>query len=84
MVAPNPSTDFVTVSTDNAAAAKTASSTSIYSIKITDRMGSVRKLIEYKTPVKSSSISITGIEAGIYSISIFDGTQWGTHELIIK
>ena len=84
LVAPNPSTDLVTVSTDNTAAAKTASATSIYSIKITDRMGGVRKLIEYKTPVKSAGISITGIEAGIYSISIFDGSQWGTQELIIK
>ena len=90
LVAPNPAQDNVTVTIDDVAQSQSLAKTtevsanSIYKIRVTDRMGAVRKLLEYKTPIKSTKISINNLEAGIYSISIFDGTQWGTQELIIK
>lgn len=88
LVAPNPTTDNITVSTDaglnNTAAAKNTAVSLIYKIKITDRLATVRKLFDYKVPVQSVSISTSGLEPGIYSVSIFDGTNWGTQKLIVQ
>ena len=83
-VAPNPGVDNITVSADNSATAKMSSGALIYKIKITDRLGTIRKLMEYKTPVKSINISINRLEAGIYSISMYNGTVWSTQKLIVK
>ena len=83
-VAPNPCVDNITVSADNSATAKMSSGALIYKIKIIDRLGTIRKLMEYKTPVKSINISINRLEAGIYSISMYNGTVWSTQKLIVK
>ena len=74
-VAPNPGVDNITVSADNSATVKMSSGALMYKIKIADRLGSIRKLMEYKTPVKSINISINRLEAGIYSISMYNGTM---------
>lgn len=83
-VAPNPGVDNITVSTDNSATAKMSTGALIYKIKITDRLGTSRKLMEYKTPVKSINISINRLEAGIYFISMYNDTVWSTLKLIVK
>jgi hypothetical protein len=83
-VAPNPTQDNITVSTDNSTSAKISSANLIYKIKITDRLGAIRKSLEYKTPIKSTTISTNGLGAGIYSISIYDGTIWSTQKLLVQ
>lgn len=45
-VSPNPGVDNITVSADNSATAKMSSGALIYKIKITDRLGTIRKLME--------------------------------------
>jgi hypothetical protein len=90
-IAPNPAQSNITVSMNagadiNNAAAKSASAPigKIFQIKITDGLAVVRKLLDYKVPLQSVTISITGLEAGIYSVSIFDGTVWSTQKLIVQ
>jgi bacillolysin len=85
LLAPNPTQGNVNISsTSTSSKDKTVPSDVIYKIKITDRLGGIRKTFEYKTPIHSTNISIAGIESGIYTISVFDGLQWGTQELLIK
>lgn len=85
MVAPNPAVDEVTVTAGDASTtARSALPDLIYSVKISDRLGGIRKSFEYKTPVKSVSVSTSGLEPGIYSISIFNGTIWSNKKLVIQ
>jgi Trypsin-like peptidase domain/PKD-like domain len=88
-VAPNPAQSDVTVSMDagagnTIAAAKNTPVSKIYKIKITDRFALVRKLLDYKIPLQSVILSTKGLEAGIYSVSIFDGTLWSTQKLVVQ
>jgi hypothetical protein len=88
-VAPNPAQSDVTVSIDASAgniiaAVKNTPVSKIYKIKITDRFALVRKLLDYKIPLQSVILSTRGLEAGIYSVSIFDGTLWSTQKLVVQ
>jgi hypothetical protein len=88
-VAPNPAQSDVTVSMDadagnTIAAAKNTLVGKIYKVKITDRLAVVRKQLDYKVPLQSVILSTSGLEAGIYSVSIFDGTLWSTQKLIVQ
>ena len=65
-MAPNPTQGNVNISaTSISSYTITVPSDVIYKIKITDRLGGVRKTFEYKTLVHSTNISIAGIESGI-------------------
>ncbi len=85
MVAPNPAMDEVTITAGDASTtSRTSLPDLIYSVKISDRLGGIRKSFEYKTPVKSVSLFTNGLEPGIYSISIFNGTVWSNKKLIVQ
>ncbi|MGN6800968.1 MAG: M4 family metallopeptidase [Ginsengibacter sp.] len=89
-VAPNPARNNITVSgvtSSNLADTKikTASSPNlIYKIKITDALGILRKSFEYKTGIKSIKISVSDLNPGIYSLSVFDGQQWQSQNIIVQ
>ncbi len=85
VVAPNPAVDEVTITASElSTTARTSSPDLIYSVKILNRLGGIRKSFEYKTPVKSVSLSINELETGIYSVSIFNGTTWNNKKLIVQ
>jgi len=89
-VAPNPAQNDITVSALNTgtliqAKAKSVSATNlIYGIKITDALGILRKSYEYKTGIKSIKISVTNLNAGVYSLSVFDGQKWQSQNVIVQ
>lgn len=83
-VAPNPSQDNVTVSSDNQTLSKSSSQNLIYAIKITDHFGTLRKSVEYKSGVTSIKISLTELNSGLYLISVFDGNKWNSKQLVIQ
>ena len=84
-VTPNPAQDNITVSSDNQSTNQFKKASGlIYAIKITDRLGTVRKTYEYKTGITSTKIQVANLNAGVYLVSVFDGHQWSSHPLIIK
>lgn len=89
-VAPNPAQNDLTVSavtnstTNNAKTKSISSPNLIYAIKITDVLGTLRKSLEYKTGVQSVRISVAGLNPGVYSLSVFDGQQWQSQNIIVQ
>ncbi len=56
----------------------------IYGIELTDMLGTLRKSFEYKTGIQSVKISVADLNAGVYSLSVFDGQQWQSQNIIVK
>jgi Zn-dependent metalloprotease len=89
-VAPNPVQNDMTVTAltnsnlTNAKTKNVSSSNLIYGIKITDVLGILRKSFEYKTGIQSIKISVTDLNPGIYSLSVFDGQQWQSQNVIVQ
>ncbi len=74
---PNPAGNYVTI---NAPAGKNL----IYGIRITDRSGKLQKNIEYKPAVSTARISLNELNSGIYLVSVFDGMNWSSKQLLIQ
>jgi|GEM_PF-6482046 len=53
-------------------------------IKITDVLGKLRKSFEYQTGIQSIKISVADLNPGIYSLSVFDGQQWQSQNVIVQ
>lgn len=92
---PNPAKGAVTVSlpspaTPAAANAKTGKMTTpdaqqyVYAVKLTDINGRVVKQIENKSGATPLTISLTGVPAGYYLLSAFDGKTWTTRSMIVS
>jgi hypothetical protein len=91
---PNPATSSATVSLaaieDNTVSAaesaqkSTAPKPLIRAIQIASQMGAIIKTFEYKAGVASINVPLSGITSGIYQLSVFDGTNWTSQQLIIK
>lgn len=82
-MSPNPARETVTVKSTKQTLAKNSSPDLIYAIKITDRFGTVQKSLQYKSGVESAKISLSGLKAGMYILSVFDNKKWSSQTLII-
>jgi hypothetical protein len=83
IMSPNPAQDNVTISSDNSNI-KSSSQNKIYQIRITDALGTLKKSVEYKSGINTTQISLSGLNSGAYLVSVFDGTNWDTQQLIIQ
>lgn len=85
-ISPNPAQDFVTISStsNNSKVAKANSQSLIYKIKITDAAGVIRGSYEYQAGIKSTRVSLTNLNSGLYLVSVFDGKNWVTKTIIKK
>lgn len=91
---PNPATSFKTVSLEavedkTLSAAERAQVVSapkplIKLIQISSQMGVILKTFEYKSGVSKIRIPLGGLSAGNYKLSVFDGANWSSQQLIIK
>ena len=79
---PNPArqSSFVEVSSSN----KIRLVRLIYAIRITDVAGLQQKMMEFKNGISSIKIPLTGLNTGVLLISIFDGKNWNTKQLVIQ
>lgn len=79
-MSPNPSSNYLTIT--NIA---TGTNNLIYKIKITDRVGRLKKMYQFKSGINSKQISLSDIMfSGTYFVSVFDGTNWSTQSLIVN
>ncbi len=73
-----------TLSAAETAQRATATKPLIRFIQIANQMGVIVKTFEYKAGISSVNIPLSGLSAGIYKLSVFDGTNWTSQQLIIK
>lgn len=95
MVSPNPGNSSVMVSpaqpvgksvaaSQGADGMTTAEVPKIYKIRISDATGNIRKSFDYPAGVNSIKLNVADLANGIYSIQIFDKTNWESQQLIIS
>ncbi len=81
---PNPAHDNVTlVLSSNSKAAKD-NSYAIQQVKITDKMGTVKKSITFKNGQLQQTINISGLSKDIYTVSIYDGHAWQSIKILVQ
>ena len=56
----------------------------IYSVRIADKLGNIKKTVDYKSGIKSLSISLAGMPAGLYIVSVFDNVSWNSQSVIVE
>ena len=85
-VSPNPAQDFATISntTSNSKVDNTNSQTLIYKIRIIDATGATRSSYEFQTGIRSTKISLANLNSGLYLVSVFDGQQWYSKQLVVQ
>lgn len=80
-ITPNPSKSYIVVSDKSLNNTNTGK---IKAIKITDRMGTVRKTYEYKSAINSVKVTVNDLESGVYTLSIYDGQEWNTQSIMVQ
>ena len=86
-MSPNPSQGSVTVSTttnDIKSANTSSNSNLIYKINIVDATGVTRASYEYQTGIPSITLSLNGLSSGLYLVSVFNGNNWASNQLVIQ
>lgn len=90
-VTPNPTTDNVTVTVaeqqnirsvgkTNTPTDKTK--TKMYQIIVADQFSTVKKQYKYSSGTSNTTISLSGLMNGMYTILAFDGTSWSSVKVI--
>jgi hypothetical protein len=84
-MSPNPSQSQVTISTTKKGmiTPNTRSRSLIYKIKIADATGVTRTSYDYPAGIRSTTVSVAGLRSGIYLVSVFDGKNWVSQQLVI-
>ncbi len=80
LATPNPSSNSVNVQLIEGDKIKV--NKEIKGIKITDKVGGIKKIIEYGSGNKKVDVDISSLPVDIYNISVYDGTQWYTTRLL--
>lgn len=85
-VSPNPSTDVINIepNTDPAAKATLTKPAEIVQVELTDKMGIIRYRQKFGNPSPTATINVSSLPRDIYTLRIFDGQIWFTHQVIIK
>jgi len=83
IMAPNPASNEITITSDDAEAGSKSSSL-IYAIRITDQYGVVRKVFQYKQGIHMTKLPVADLKAGVYMLSVFNGKEWIGRSLILQ
>ena len=81
---PNPTTDNVTISLTEPKSAVVSQGTKalMYQIKVTDPSGNLKKQYKYASGISNTNISLQGLNKGVYTLQVFDGTKWNSVKVI--
>lgn len=56
----------------------------IYGIRITDLSGVVKKQMNNKSGIDFTKVPVADLLPGTYIVSVFDGTQWESHKVVVQ
>jgi len=85
---PNPTTGEVTVSmvgqgtTQENLAQLNSTSEKIYQIKVVDQGGTTKKQFSYSSGASSVKINLNGLITGIYTLQVYNGTEWSSQQIV--
>jgi len=89
IIAPNPSTGMVTISTTATSQAQSdATSTisaqwKIYKLKVLGQSGNQLKALSYPDGVTSTNINLTSLPNGTYTLQLYDKVSWTSQQIAI-
>jgi len=81
---PNPTTDNVNIAITESKVTSTSDSKKamIYQLKVIDEKGILKKQYQYSSGITNTTISMSGLISGVYTIQAFDGTSWNSVQVI--
>jgi len=82
-VSPNPSTGNLTVSTESQTLSN-VSPARIYQIRVIDQTGKVKKQFNFSSGITSTAINLSGLVAGIYTLQVYNGSEWASQQIVIQ
>ncbi len=83
-VSPNPANDRVILSLIKSNAGKENRIASIQSIRVTDKMGTVKKMVSVPAGQYSYTLNVSDLPRDVYIVSVFDGVNWYNSTLLVK
>ncbi len=81
---PNPARNNVTISLTPSGSTAKANTYFIQEIRISDKIGGIRKQVSFKNKQLAQTISITDLKPDIYTVSVFDGNLWQNIKLLVQ
>ncbi|MEP6583514.1 MAG: T9SS type A sorting domain-containing protein [Ginsengibacter sp.] len=83
-VSPNPTDGEMTVATTAVGNSSKTTADKIYKIRIVDVTGTTRKMFIFSGTTTMVKINLTGLNKGVYQLSVNNGNQWSTKKIIVK
>lgn len=81
---PNPATNNVTIAITNSPNASPSNNKKamIYQLRVIDQNGNVKKQYNYSSGIINTTISMSGLISGAYTIQAYDGAVWNSVKVI--
>lgn len=87
-LSPNPAKDILTISAkpaDVTTGGKTADATAGFTqVRIADKLGKIHRNISYAKGTRSATVNLNGLKPDLYTVLIYDGSEWITKQVIVK
>ncbi|MBX2925972.1 MAG: M4 family metallopeptidase [Chitinophagaceae bacterium] len=83
-VSPNPAINTTTISLQPNAKLRTSTQNTIQEIKITDKVGNVKRQLKFRGGQTTQTIDVSGLPNDIYTVNVFDGVKWRTAKIIVQ
>lgn len=81
---PNPATNTTTISLQSNNKLKATSQSTIKEIKITDKVGNIKRQLKFKGGQSTQTVDVSGLPSDVYTVSVFDGVKWRTTKIIVQ
>ena len=89
VIAPDPATNIVTVSTTSTSQLKSSATTTtelswkIYQIKILNQQGNLLKTYSYPSGISTISVDVSSLSNGTYTLQMYDNSNWTSQQIVI-
>jgi hypothetical protein len=85
-ISPNPSSDNITIESNQESEAKFGEKTSseIQQIEIIDKMGAIRKIQKFSKGVIRVNVTVSALPTDVYTLRIFDGKTWHSTKIVVQ
>lgn len=81
---PNPATNTTTISLLSNNKLQATSQSTIQEIKITDKVGNIKRQLKFKTGQSTQTVDVSGLPSDVYTVSVFDGVKWRSTKVIVQ
>lgn len=83
-ISPNPASNTAIISLMSSSIQRSSTKNGIQEIKITDKIGNLKRQLKFKGGLQSQTIDVSGLPTDVYTINVFDGITWRTSKIFVQ